>query len=265
MSFHLLICHYGDLFWTENAIALWSKLKISAITVSFPSDSIETRQLDKLRALWQEAIGSETSLTLQILQEPSLRHASLDHAQSISELRRTTEFTTSHVVVADPDLWIIRPEMFLSEISRMGYEDALFVADHLATNLSHACLAIMPKDFFLGLEFPQELENLSVDFARGWHGLHRKEYPLAPIARLHQPIQVKRWGLYFYPQIGAVHFSGQSFVGSKWIQPSFRPWVNWASGAPKRFARFMLGRLHFLQNRATYFGGAPGTTFIKAK
>jgi hypothetical protein len=254
MSFHLLICHYGDLFWTENAVALWAKLKISAITVSFPHDSIQERKLAKLNALWQENIGSETALTLQILKEPSFRHASLDHAQSISELRNTTEVRASHVIVADPDLWIIRPEMLLSEISRFDQEDALFVADHLATNLSHACLAIVPRDFFRGLELPVEVENLNFDFARDWHGLHRKLYPSASNTVLQQPLQVKRWGLYFYPQIGAVHFSSQSFVGSKWMQPSLRPWVNWASGAPKRFARLMLRSSYLSPNRVTYFG-----------
>lgn len=250
MTFHLFICHYGDLFWTEGALAFWSKVELSSVSVSFQKDSVSIRDLSSLERKWKKSLGRGVSLRLHVLQRLPPSHASLQHAQAISELRAVADIRTGHVIVADPDLWVIRPDLFQSRILSLGSGDALFAADHRDTNLSHACLGIMPIIFFSDLKLDLDLHSLKSDFGREWYSRHQEVSPKGSKSILLQPIQTKPWGGYFYSQTGAFHFSSQSFVGSHWMRMSYRPWVTWGRGAPKRFAKKLSRHFQTSSDRA---------------
>lgn len=252
MSFHVLICHYGDRFWTEAAIAFWSRIKVDALTLSFPKGSIQPEDLPALINKWQ-AVAGTVNLSGHVLRRTPPSHASQQHSEAISELREIAQIDSSHVIVADPDLWVVRPEVMEKELEKLGPQDALFVADHVNTTLSHACLAVMPKEFFLGLDLGEGLQSHTSDFGRQWHSQHKNKSRKDAQRLLLEPFQTNSWGGYFYPQVGAIHFSSQSFVGSKWLTPSLRPWVRWANGAPKRFAKRLLSRFEQAPGKATFF------------
>lgn len=216
----VLMAHYGDTFWLRGATRLWVDAGISSFLISYPKHLLSK---DQAEHLLDELVSEHPEVLIRLVpvSESAERHASFDHALAIQTLRDHLKGDVPDtVIIADPDAWPILP-MRIRGLLAISQEEsrALLVADHENVEFSHPCVAIFPSETFLRLDMRRGMEDFKHDFGRLW----ASQLGIKP-GSLGVPVKLGRVGEFFYPSFGVMHFSSQSFVGSKWQSRSLLPW-----------------------------------------
>lgn len=243
---HLLMAHYGNFFWTETALEYWSRTNIHAVTLSFQPDLVTRDAMTERVAGWSNRFPNLRLEAIEV--SPSQKnHASFDHAVAIDALRTATLGKADYYVIADPDFWVISPSTFNSLLEDLVLRNLDFlVADHNSTNFAHPCLSVFRSETFRKLDIFLGLEGFSHDFGRLWGQSLLAGRPNT----MALPVKLFRWGGFWYPQAGGLHFSSQAFVGSSWYKKSLLPWRRYSMNAPRRMATKIFSRFREVSGKA---------------
>ena len=235
----VVMAHFGDPFWLEGAVSYWVRAGIKDFVISHQVSDLSLKNAGELR---RKMLVSNPDIYLEFLAVTGSKekHASFDHAAAIDQLRTYcfSYLNYQNFIISDPDAWVIQPALMsarLTSATKTG--SPVLVADHKNLNMSHPCVAVVPADIFFDLDLRAGMADFRQDFGRGWAG----ELGI-DMSGLNFPIQLKPYGAYFYPNLGVLHFSSQSFVGSHWLTQSMLPWRRRRAIRPRRDAEFLLER-----------------------
>ena len=138
--FQIITVQYGDIFWLQNSLKSWNSVGDFVVDVAFPFAD-EAHSPSELHVARFNAMFENLDVRGHVVNKNPRNHASLQHADAVEELRTKAQFNGSHVILSDPDLWIVRPEKLRATLESLGDSEHLFVEDHLDTNYRHPCSA----------------------------------------------------------------------------------------------------------------------------
>jgi len=143
-DFSFLITHFGN--------EKWLNYTIRNICRFFSSES-------KIFIINQNRVplaSQNYKNVVEILQFPrQTTFPSLDHALSLDQTLRLTNFQSKYLVILDNDAFPVSNHWFQMIIDLLEHSDAILAQDPRNPNLSHPCFAVIPTRLLAELNFSE--------------------------------------------------------------------------------------------------------------
>jgi hypothetical protein len=217
----VLISHFGEWYWIETTVKIWASLNLDiVILIAIPLAEYNTEIVKRLVGL-----GERLGINLKTVpvKTHEVNHASFNHMAAIATLREMLGYfeETTHVVLADSDLWPVERQKFRKVLCSLDKDSGFLAVDPKSSSDTHPCFMVFPVEDFQNLDLALGMENFVNDFGRRFGDYlvegSAKSYTILTTLKFPN----RDWD--FYPSAGILHFGSQSFVNSPWSKLSMIP------------------------------------------